>query len=209
MMRMRHGSAKLGAGAALWTVGALMLASLGGCEDMSRQDTLLVRGSTSATVFADAPIYVDRPLAENLENSLAYADYDQLLRLSGLLDTLRGPGPYTVFALVDPAIDNIPQIYRDRMVDPANASSLRRLMAYTIVPGRFTAKQLVALARKSGGRVALRTIDGDPLTVTLDPANDRLGLADPEGRTSYFKLADIRQSNGLLYTGSRLLTPTP
>ncbi len=185
------------------------LTTLGGCEDQSRQDPLLVRGSTSATVFADSPVYVDRPLAENLENSLAYADYDQLLRLAGLLDTLRGPGPYTVFALVDPAIDNIPQIYRDRMVDPANASSLRRLMAYTIVPGRYTARQLTALAQKGGGRIALRTIDGDPLTVTLDPSRQRLALADPAGRTSYFELADIRQSNGLLYTGSTLLTPTP
>ena len=126
-----------------------------------------------------------------------------------LVDTLRGPGPYTVFALVDPAIDNIPQLYRDRMVDPANASSLRRLMAYTIVPGRYTAADLLALVKKSGGRVALRTVDGAPLTVTFDPAAGRLGLADPEGRTSYFVLADIRQSNGLLYTGSSLLTPTP
>ena len=67
------------------------------------------------------------------------------------------------------------------------------------------------MAQKGGGRVALRTIDGDPLTVTLDPSHQRLGLADPEGRTSYFQLADIlsRESNGLLYTGSTLLTPTP
>ena len=203
-MRMRVGSTTR-MGLAL----ALALATLGGCEDQFRQDSLLVRGSTSATVFADTPIYIDRPLAENLETSLAYADYDQLLRMAGLLDTLRGPGPYTVFALVDPAIDNIPQIYRDRMVDPANAASLRRLMAYTIVPGRYTAKDLTAMAQKGGGRVALRTIDGDPLTVTLDPSHQRLGLADPEGRTSYFQLADIRESNGLLYTGSTLLTPTP
>ncbi len=207
-MRMRSRPASAGFGL-LAAMGGAALITLGGCEDHSRQDPLGVRGSTSATVFAEAPIYVDRPLAENLENSLAYADYDQLLRMAGLLDTLRGPGPYTVFALVDPAIDNIPQIYRDRMVDPANASSLRRLMAYTIVPGRYTGANLIALAQKSGGRVALRTIDGDPLTVTFDPATRRLGLADPEGRTSYFVLADIRQSNGLLYTGSALLTPTP
>lgn len=190
-------------------VAAVVPAALGGCESRTRQDPLLVRGASTATVFASAPIYVDRPLAENLSQSLAYADYNRLLEVAGLLDTLRGPGPYTVFALVDPAIDNIPQIYRDRMLDPANAASLRRLMAYTIVPGRFTAAELLALARKDGGRVALRTIDGDPLLVTLDPATGHLQLADPEGRVSRFVLADVRQSNGLLYTGTTLLAPTP
>ncbi len=198
---MARGAALLG------MLGALAI--LGGCEDQSRQDSLLVRGSTSATVFSASPVYVDRPIAENIENSLGFADYRRLLGMAGLLDTLRGPGPFTVFALVDPAIDNIPQIYRDRMIDPNNTAALRRLMAYTIVPGRFTAAELIAMVRKAGGRVALRTIDGDPLTVTLDPRSQHLELADPVGRTSTFLLADIRQSNGLLYTGSTLLTPTP
>ena len=208
-MRMACGTARTRRRAAGAAALGLAVAALGGCENRSRQDPLLVRGASTATVFASAPIYVDRPLAENLSQSLAYADYDRLLQDAGLLDTLRGPGPFTVFALVDPAIDNIPQIYRDRMLDPANAASLRRLMAYTIVPGRFTAANLLALARKSGGRVALRTIDGDPLTVTLDPATGHLQLADPEGRVSRFVLADVRQSNGLLYTGTTLLAPTP
>lgn len=207
MRKARVVTAAAGVSKALFV--ALGLAGLGACEDMSRQDPLLVRGSSAATVFAESPIFVDRPLAENLTNSLAYADYDELLKRAGLMDTLRGPGPYTVFALVDPAIDDIPQIYRDRMMDPRNAVSLRRLMAYTIVPGRYTLADLQALARRAGGRVALRTLDGDPLTVGFDPSGTRLELVDPAGRVSDFVLADIRQSNGLLYTGSTLLAPTP
>lgn len=182
--------------------------TLAACEDQSRQDPLLVRGSSNATVFAAAPVYVDRPLAENLTNSLAFADYRVLLERAGLLDTLRAPGPYTVFAVLDPSIDGIPQIYRDRMLDPANAAGLHQLMAYTIVPGRYTEADLYALARKGGGRASLPTLAGTPLTVALDPSGTTLELVDPAGRVSTFLLADVRQSNGLLYTGNRLLAPS-
>ena len=180
---------------------------LAGCESQYRQDPLFVRGSTSATVFGDAPIYVDRPLAENLTNSLIFADYEALLQRAGLADLLDGPKAYTVFAVVDPAIDRIPDIYRKRMLDPANAAGLRDLIAYTIVPGRFTARQLLDLARRGGGRAGLTTLDGRVLTVQLNAAGNNFSLIDPSGRVSQLVLADIIQSNGLLYAGNTLLAP--
>ena len=188
---------------------ALCLAGLAltGCESQARQDPLFVRGNTGATVFGDAPIFIDRPLSENLTNSLIFADYDVLLKRAGLADLLAGPKPYTVFAVVDPAIDRIPDIYRQRMLDPANAAGLRQLMAYTIVPGRYTAIQLLDLARRGNGRAALTTLDGGVLTLQLNAAGNNLSLIDPAGRVSELVLADIIQSNGILYAGNTLLAP--
>ena len=185
----------------------LALLALAGCESQYRQDPLLVRGSSSATVFGYAPIYVDRPIGENVSNSLAFADYNVLLKRAGLADLLAGPKPMTVFAVVDPAIDNIPDIYRQRMLDPANQAGLRQLVAYTIVPGHFTYRELTDLARRSGGRTGLRTLSGDVLTLEINPATNRLELVDPTGRVSQLVLADIRQSNGVLYAGNTLLAP--
>ena len=186
-------------------LGALL--ALAGCESQARQDPLLVRGSTNATVFSDGTIYIDRPLAENLENSLIFADYDALLRRTGMLATLRGPGPFTVFAIVDPAIDDIPPVYRARMVDPANAAGLARLVSYTVVPGRYTLATLRAMMRAGGGRATLLTIDHDRLGVTTDAAGTHVLLTDPTGRTAALVLADIIQSNGLLYAANRVLAP--
>ena len=166
-----------------------------------------MRGSSSATVFGYAPIYVDRPISENVANSLAFADYNVLLKRAGLQSVLAGPNPVTVFAVIDPAIDNIPDAYRQRMLDPANQPGLRQLIAYTIVPGHYSEVQLVDLARRGGGRTGLRTLSGAVLTLQLDPATNALTLIDPVGRVSRLVLADIRQSNGVLYAGNTLLAP--
>ncbi len=202
---MERGRERRRIGRALLAVAAC--AVLAGCESMARQDPLLMRGSTNATVFASAPIYIDRPLAENLETSLIFADYDQLLREAGLMDMLRGPGPFTVFAIVDPAVDDIPAIYRERMTDPANSAGLRRLMGYTIVPGRYTLAAIRALLAKGGGRAALPTIDHATLGFAYDADRSHILLTDPAGRRSALVLADIIQSNGLLYAGNRVLAP--
>ena len=188
-------------------IAAAALLALAGCESQARQDPLLVRGSVNATVFAAAPIYVDRPLAQNLENSLIFADYDELLRRTGDLDLLRGPGPFTVFAIIDPAIDDIPPIYRDRMTDPANRDGLRRLIGYTIVPGRYTLAEIRTLLAQGHGRAGLPTIDGATLGLAYDANRSHILLTDPVGRQSALVLADIIQSNGLLYAGNRVLAP--
>ncbi len=180
--------------------------SLAGCESQAVQDPLLVRGSSNATVFGEAPIYVDRPLAENLLASVALADYVVLLQRAGLFDTLRAPGPYTVFALTDAAIESLPQASRDRILDPRDAAGLRRLMSYTIVPGRWTLATLRGLVAQGGGHATLRTLGGDQLTLSTDAAGE-VSLADRAGRMSRFVLADIIQSNGLLYAGNQLLVP--
>ncbi len=181
--------------------------ALGGCESQARQDPLLVRGSTNATVFAAAPIYIDRPIAENLDSSLIFADYDELLRRAGALDLLRGPGPFTVFAIIDPAIDDIPPVYRDRMTDPANLAGLRRLVGYTIVPGRYTLADIRVLLARGNGQAGLPTIDHATLGLAYDADRSHILLTDPSGRRSALVLADIIQSNGLLYAGNRVLAP--
>ncbi len=188
-------------------IAAAALLGLAGCESQARQDPLLVRGLVNATVFAAAPIYVDRPLAQNLEDSIIFADYAELLRRTGDFDLLRGPGPFTVFAIIDPAIDDIAPIYRERMTDPANRDGLRRLVGYTIVPGRYTLADIRALLARGNGRAGLPTVDGATLGLAYDADRSHILLTDPSGRRSALVLADIIQSNGLLYAGNRVLAP--
>lgn len=181
---------------------------LGGCESTARQDPLFVRNSTDTLVFADAPLFRDRPLDDSLRSSLELADYSVALTRTGLLTQLQRPGPYTVFAIPNPVLEAAQTAQSGHLLDPAMAPSLRRLMAYTIVPGKFTDATLRRMIGKQHGAVGLRTIDGDILTVSIEAATNQLLLSSPQGATNRIWLSDMPQSNGVLYATQSMLSPT-
>ncbi len=185
-----------------------MMASLAGCESGARQDPLLVRGSTDDIVFANVPLSRDRTVDESIVASLELTDYAVALDRAGLLDTLRRNGPFTVFAAPNEPLEAAQRDAGGALLRPANHADLRRLMAYTIVPGRYTEARLRRLIAARRGPVGLTTFDGrDVLRVGIDPGTGRLLLADALGRSDRLWLADVPQSNGVLYATQSMLLP--
>ena len=191
---------------------ALFLAAviaLSGCESGARQDPFLVRGSTDDIVFSDVPIYRDRTVDETISSALELTDYAVALHRTGLLDTLRQAGPFTVFAVPNAPLEAEQKAAYGQLLSPENRTGLRRLMAYTIVPGRYTERKLRRMIAARRGPVGLPTLDGrDVLTVSADPATGQLLLGDPQGRLNRLWLASVPQSNGVLYATQSLLSPT-
>ena len=197
--RVKTGRIALGA-----SLGLGMMAGLAGCESAARQDSLLVRPSTDDIAFAGVPIFRDRPLSETLEGSLELADYTVALRQAGLFDTLRQAGPFTVFAVPNEALEAEQQAAYGQLLSPENGAGLKRLVAYTIVPGRYTEARLRDMIARSHGAVGLVTLGGhDVLTVSTEPGTGALLLSDPQGRINHLWLADVPQSNGVLYAPNR------
>ena len=190
---------------------ALVLAAvvgLSGCESGARQDPFLIRGSTNDIVFSDVPIYPDRTVDETIKSSLELSDYAVALNRAGLLDTLRQAGPYTVFAVPNAPLEAEQKVAYGQLLSPENHAGLRRLMAYTIVPGRYTETALRRMVAARRGPVGLPTLDGhDVLTVSAEPATGQLLLGDPQGHVNRLWLASVPQSNGLLYATQSLLSP--
>lgn len=181
---------------------------LAGCESGARQDPFLVRGSTDTIVFSDVPIYHDRTLDESIVSSLELTDYAVALHRTGLLDTLRQSGPFTVFAVPNEPLEVEQKAAYGQLLSPENNTGLHRLMAYTIVPGRYTERRLRRMIAARGGPIALPTLEGrDALTVSIEPATGQLLLTGPQGRTNRLWLADVPQSNGVLYATQSLLSP--
>ena len=185
-----------------------MMAILSGCESGARQDPLLIRGSTDDIVFANVPLSRDRTVDESIVASLELADYAVALDRAGLLDTLRRAGPFTVFAVPNEPLEAAQRDAGGALLRPDNHANLRRLMAYTIVPGRYTAATLRRMIAARRGPVGLTTLDGhDMLSVSVEPATGQLLLADALGRSDRVWLADVPQSNGVLYATQSLLSP--
>ncbi len=190
---------------------ALALAAaigLAGCESGARQDPLPIRGSTDDIVFANVPLSRDRTVDESIVASLELTDYAVALDRAGLLDTLRRSGPFTVFAVPNEPLEAAQRDAGGTLLLPRNHVGLRRLMAYTIVPGRYTASTLRRMIAARRGPVGLTTFDGhDVLSVSVEPGTGQLLLADALGRSDRLWLADVPQSNGVLYATQAMLLP--
>lgn len=190
---------------AVWplVLAVVMPVVLAGCESTARQDPLFVTPSADTLVFHDTALFRDRTIDESVRGSLELADYSTALSLTGLLTELQRPGPYTVFAIPNEPLE---AAQGGRLLDPAALPSLRRLMAYTVVPGFYPVATLRQMVAKQGP-VGLRTIDGDVLTVSVEPTTGELVLSDAQGRSNRIWLSSMPQSNGVLYATQSMLTP--
>ena len=192
-----------------WTLAlaATSALSLGGCESTARQDPLFVRNSTDALVFGDVAFFRDRPINETLLSALELTDYATALDRAGLLTLLQQPGPFTVFAIPNQPLEAAQAAYGGRLLDPATIPSLRRQLGYTIVPGSYTDAGLRDMIARARGPIALRSIYGDPLTVSVEPATGQLLLSNRQGVTNRIWLSSMPQSNGVLYATQSMLSP--
>ena len=181
--------------------------ALGGCESTARQDPLFVRNSTDALVFGDVAFFRDRPINESLLSALELTDYTTALDRAGLLILLQQPGPFTVFAIPNQPLESAQAAYGGHLLDPATIPSLRRRLGYTIVPGSYTDPDLRGLIAKARGPIALRSIYGDTLTVSVEPTTGQLLLSNPQGQTNRIWLSSMPQSNGVLYATQSMLSP--
>jgi len=124
---------------------------------------------------------------------------------AGLVDTLSGKGPFTVFAPTDDAFAKLPAGTVDTLLKPENKATLSKILTYHVVPGRVSSKQLVRLIKKGGGKAELTTVEGGKLTASL--SGGKVILTDEKGGTSTVTTANVFQSNGVIHVVDTVLMP--
>lgn len=145
-------------------------------------------------------------IAQALQTSMDHSAFLQALQSAGLADTLRGVGPYTVFAPTNTAFDAIPEDARQRLTAPEQRDSLITLLSYHIVPGTVTAEDLGrAIERGQGGRAALATVTGDNLTLARDGA--AIVITDAGGAVARVVRPDQIHANGVVHSIDAVLMP--
>lgn len=152
-----------------------------------------------------APMLPTRDIIDNAVNSKDHTTLVAAVRAAGLVETLKGPGPFTVFAPTNAAFSKLPAGTVDTLLMPANKGMLTGVLTYHVVPGRMSAQQLMQAVRAGGGMTTLRTVQGGMLTARK--AGNALTLTDAKGGVSRVTIADVNQSNGVIHVVDTVLMP--
>jgi len=145
-------------------------------------------------------------VGEALAGSVDHSSFLQALQSAELIETLRGAGPYTVFAPTNSAFAALPEDARQRLAAPEQRDQLITLLSYHIVPGTVTAEDLRrAIDRAEGGRAELATVTGNNLTLSRD--GDAILVADAGGAIARIARADQLHSNGVIHSIDTVLMP--
>jgi uncharacterized surface protein with fasciclin (FAS1) repeats len=162
------------------------------------------KASTNPMV-GGAAMYSTRDIVDNAVNSKDHTTLVAAVKAAGLVDTLKGPGPFTVFAPTDAAFGKLPAGTVETLVKPENKATLTGILTYHVVAGRLDAKTLVKQVQDGGGRATLATVQGEPLVATL--ADGKLVLTDAKGGRSTVTIGDVFQSNGVIHVVDSVLLP--
>ena len=143
-----------------------------------------------------------------VENASAAPDLTTLVaavKAGGLVATLSGPGPFTVFAPTNDAFGRLAPGTVDSLLKPENKAALVKLLTYHVVAGAVSSAQLMEMIRAGGGTATLTTVAGQPIKATM--TGNVITLTSATGNQSYVEIADVRQSNGVVHVVNGVLVP--
>lgn len=152
-----------------------------------------------------APMYADKDIIDNAVNSADHTTLVAAVKAAGLVDTLKGPGPFTVFAPTNAAFDALPAGTVDSLLKPEMKADLTKVLTYHVVPGALDTEALKAQISAGGGKAELTTVQGEPLTAT--ESDGGIALTDAKGNVAMVTTADVMQSNGVIHVIDKVLMP--
>src|SRR5579872_3269502 len=127
------------------------------------------------------------------------------LKAAGLVDTLKGPGPFTVFAPTDEAFAKLPAGTVDDLLKPENHDKLVKILTYHVVAGKLSAVDIKKMIREGHGQATLKAVSGGTLTAMIEGKN--IVLKDEKGGTATVTIANVFQSNGVIHVVDSVLLP--
>jgi len=152
-----------------------------------------------------AAMYANKNIIQNAVNSPIHKTLVAAVKAAGLVDTLSGPGPFTVFAPTDDAFAKLPPGTVDTLVKPESHDTLVKILTYHVVPGKITSKQIEKGIKKGGGKFVMKTVQGEDLTASM--SGPSIILTDAKGGTATITTADVIQSNGVIHVIDAVLMP--
>jgi uncharacterized surface protein with fasciclin (FAS1) repeats len=148
------------------------------------------------------------PTKNIVQNALNSDDHTTLVaavKAAGLVETLEGPGPFTVFAPTNEAFAKLPAGTVDTLLKPENKAMLTKVLTYHVVSGKMDSKDIAAAIKAGMGKAELNTVSGGKLWASMDGKN--LILTDEKGDKSMVTIANVEQSNGVIHVIDTVLLP--
>ena len=152
-----------------------------------------------------AAMYATKDIVDNAVNSKDHTTLVAAVKAAGLVETLKGAGPFTVFAPTNAAFDKLPAGTVDNLVKPENKATLTKILTYHVVAGKMDSKAIAKAIKAGGGKAELTTVEGGKLWAWME--GKKLVLKDEKGGMSTVTIADVNQKNGVIHVVDTVLMP--
>ena len=152
-----------------------------------------------------AAMHANKNIIQNAVNSKDHTTLVAAVKAGGLVETLEGKGPFTVFAPTNEAFSALPAGTVDTLLKPENKDALDKILTYHVVPGKFDTAVLDRDIKKGDGKATLKTVEGGTLTIT--GTGKDLMVTDEKGDTAKVTIANVDQSNGVIMVVDKVLMP--
>lgn len=164
----------------------------------------------AAPAFADvmvggAPMLATKNIIENAVNSKDHTTLVAAVKAAGLVETLQGTGPFTVFAPTNAAFAALPAGTVDTLLKPENKPTLTKVLTYHVVAGKWDAAAISKMIADGKGMATIKTVAGG--TLTAKASGKTIMLTDEKGGTANVTIADVYQSNGVIHVVDKVLLP--
>jgi len=156
-------------------------------------------------VVGGQPMYPTKDIIDNAVNSADHTTLVAAVKAAGLVDTLKGPGPFTVFAPTNEAFAKLPAGTVDTLLKPENKEMLTKILTYHVVAGRLSSAELKKEIRAGHGQATLKTVGGGTLTAMMQGSN--IVLKDEKGGMSTVTIPNVFQSNGVIHVVDTVVMP--
>ena len=166
---------------------------------------------TSAVAGMNNPVvggqemYPTKNIIENAVNSADHTTLVAAVKAAGLVETLEGAGPFTVFAPTNEAFAKLPAGTVDTLLKPENKPTLTKVLTYHVVAGRLSASDLKKQIKAGNGTAELTTVEGGKLWASEE--GNRIMLKDEKGGTTWVTIPNVFQSNGVIHVVDTVLMP--
>ncbi len=178
-------------------------ALLGACASWS--GGAMAGGAADTKMVGGAPMYPSRDIVDNAVHSRDHTTLVAAVKAAGLVDTLKGDGPFTVFAPTNTAFAALPAGTVDTLLKPENKAALTQVLTYHVVPGRVDAAALAERIRAGNGQAMLKTAAGGTLKASMRGTD--VVIIDDKGGAAKVTTADVYQSNGVIHVVDKVLLP--
>jgi uncharacterized surface protein with fasciclin (FAS1) repeats len=178
---------------------SLVLGALSAEAQMSKENL------NTVIVGAEA-MYPMKNIVENAVNSKAHTTLVAAVKAAGLVETLQTAGPFTVFAPVNDAFENLPAGTVETLLKPENKGTLAKVLTYHVVAGRMDFETIAKAIKNSGGTAELKTVSGGKLWAMMNGKHNIM-LKDENGGTANISTYDVYQSNGVIHVIDSVVLP--
>ena len=167
--------------------------------------TTVVSAQMGTKMVGGAEMFPSKNIIENAVNSKDHTTLVAAVKAAGLVETLSGKGPFTVFAPTNAAFEKLPKGTVETLLKPENKATLTKVLTYHVVAGKWDGAAVAKMIKDAGGKAEIKTVSGGKLWAWMKGSD--LMITDEKGGMAKVTIGDVNQSNGVIHVIDGVLLP--